>query len=361
MTEQGLATRPETAIAQYDFSGLYTNVERYETRFSPWKAILLQKNHDFVNEDEIGGVAPRPGMWLVGPLDGTGRDQLFPDGIHVLLMEYFSGRIFNAVDENGNPTDGVNSPRLCGSMDGKVPYFPLSVREACEEAGEPVHVKLTDWRRPDMGEIIIDETSSCVGCPLADTRVFGEGKKWLPPPCKPFPRLFLYCFEVGRPIQIQTKSVNVVRILEGRSRPKKNEDPIPGIRKMCWPENLDDPNALPPFFINGLPHAVRLGSKNFETAHQVIKVPTLAYAEEPLTPEQWDAYKEAQLLYNQRKESILAAMRQEMEQNEIESYDAADEQPFEDAAPKKEPDPVIRSNLGSGKGKRRLADDDDSL
>ncbi len=354
MPDTDLAIKEENALAEFDFGGLYQNVEQnYKPSFNPWRVKLLQKTSPEVDLAEIGGIEPRPGMFLVGPMDGTGRDRLFSE-IHVVLIDYYSGRIMNELGDDGKPVGGTNSKRVCGSMDGVRPFFPMDVVGACEEAGEPVHVALMDWRQPELGVVTITEDSVCEGCPMSSMKIKDEDGKWLPPPCGDYHRIIMFCLEVMQPIQWQAGSFNVLKPLEGRKRVKRGNPPIPGLRKMSYPSN---PGEIPPFIRDGKPYSIKVGSDIIQTIHQPIRVPVLSYSDNPMTADQWAGFRKLEKFYSEQKAAFLETIINDTAPDRREDSEPVASDPAE----KREVNQNVKDALGAGGGrkKRRLGAEDE--
>lgn len=342
MTDTDVVVKEENALASFDYSGLYTNVEEnYEPQFRPWKVKLLQKSSPEVGEVE----GALPGKFIVGPMDGTGSDYVV-DELNVLLLDYYTGRIANELNDEGKPVDGTKSKRVCGSLDGIRPFFPAEVRQEFESE-EDIEVVVKDWRQPELGEIIITPDTLCEDCPMSATNIRDEDKKWLPPACGNYHRILLYSIDHDQALQWSVGSYNVLKPLEGRKR-----GPV-GIRAMSYPQKE---GALPAFIRDDGPHAVQITSDTIQSNFGPLKTPVLKYAEDPMTPGQFRKFRDVEKLYSEQKASFLDAIEKSTEEA---LEDAQNE------VPKSDPETTenIRSVLGTDKKRksRRLAADDDEL
>lgn len=350
MTDTELAVREEAAIESFDYGGLYDYVEdNYQAGFSPWKIKLVQRASD-ENGEELNGVTVSPGKFIVGPMDGTGQDVVV-DSVRVLLLDYFNGRIANEKDAEGNPTDGNNSPRICGSYDGIHPFFPKEIRDEFEDEAD-IHTVVRDWRQPELGDITITPQTLCSECPMAASNILDEDGNWLVPPCQPYPRVLLYDFDREMALEWRISSYNVRKPIEGRKRVKKGERPIPGIRALCYPPRPGEPPAFLRV-VNGVRSAypVKITVDKVPTNNGPVYIPVLSYDEAPLEPGAARKFQDIVELYKNQKQAYLEYV---MNASDVAEQEADGDKP--------KADPDVKSVLGTGKGrKRRLGAEDDEL
>jgi hypothetical protein len=335
-----VTTEEENAIVSYNYDGLYGSVEEnYTPSFNPWRVKLLQKNSPEIGEVE----GALPGKFIVGPMDGTGRDKII-DSLNVILLDYYTGRIANERGEDGKLVGGTDAKRVCGSLDGIAPFFPNTVREGFGD--DPIEISLTDWRQPDVS-ITITEDSVCDGCPMQARNLRDEDGNWLPPTCQAYHRILLYSVEYDEPLQWQTGSYNVLKPLEGRKRGNR----WPGLRKMFYPSAE---GKLPAFILENGPHSVIITSESVDTSYGSVKAPVLEYSPEPMQPEVFKKFREIEALYTAQKIEFLDRVGNPV-------YEEADVDDADAAKSTVDPGKAREALTGKDRKNRRLETDENEL